>query len=109
MKKIIYIFGLILMTIALNSCQDWLDTESESVFTEESTFSNLEFASKAVFGIYQVFTLGDNYGYYYPFTLSCHNSWEKALFRTIANAFFASLVGPFNSFSASAYISTTSV
>ena len=49
MKKIIYIFGLILMTIALNSCQDWLDTESESVFTEESTFSNLEFASKAVF------------------------------------------------------------
>lgn len=68
MKKIIYIFDLILMTIALNSCQDWLDTESESVFTEESTFSNLEFASKAVFGIYQVFTLGDNYGYYYPFT-----------------------------------------
>lgn len=57
-----------MIVCSLNSCQDWLDADSKSVFTEESTFSNLDFASKAVFGVYQTFTLGDNYGYYYPFT-----------------------------------------
>ncbi|HBG57538.1 RagB/SusD family nutrient uptake outer membrane protein [Proteiniphilum sp. UBA1028] len=68
MKKIIYSVSIFLTLLGLNSCQDWLDADSKSVFTEESTFSNVDFASKAVFGIYQTFTTGDSYGYYYPFT-----------------------------------------
>lgn len=42
----------VLMIFSSVSCQDYLDTSSNSIFTEESSFANLDFATKAVYGIY---------------------------------------------------------
>lgn len=61
MKKYFLIYLLIISFIV--SCDDYLETESKSKFTEESVFSNLDFASKAVKGIYQVLTLDNMYAY----------------------------------------------
>lgn len=51
MKKYIFI-GFVLLMGVLASCSDVLETSSNSTFTEETTFSNYDFAKKAVAGIY---------------------------------------------------------
>ena len=52
MKKYRIIIILFLAVNTLISCEGILDPSSNSTFTEETTFSNLDFAQKAVFGIY---------------------------------------------------------
>ena len=49
------------------SCADYLKTESNSTFTEEKVFSNLDFATKAVNGIYADLTSNNMYTYNFLF------------------------------------------
>lgn len=49
-----FVLGLLINT----SCDDYLDTKSFSTFTEESAFTNLDFATKNVNGIYAVLATG---------------------------------------------------
>ncbi|MEA4937040.1 MAG: RagB/SusD family nutrient uptake outer membrane protein [Paludibacter sp.] len=54
----------------LNSCDDYLQTESRSKFTEDTSFDNLDFATKMVNGIYANIAstvLYDYYLMYYKF------------------------------------------
>lgn len=47
------ILGLYLLaSITFTSCKDYLKTESNSVFTEENSFANVDFAQKVVTGAY---------------------------------------------------------
>lgn len=75
MKKYIYII-LILVTFLGISCENFLDTESRSSFTEETTFSNLDFASKAVFGIYNNLCSTNSFDQALSFYYSCDNDIE---------------------------------
>lgn len=72
-----YIYSILLIVAVLGtSCDNFLDTKSRSSFTEETTFSNLDFATKAVLGIYS--TLTSTYLYEAPVNLyySCDNDIE---------------------------------
>lgn len=53
MYRIMIVFVLSIMLVA---CDNILDTNSNSTFTEETSFSNYDFAKKAVAGIYFNFT-----------------------------------------------------
>jgi hypothetical protein len=44
------------------SCDDFLETPSNSVFTEETVFSNLDFAQKQLFSVYSALTATGLYG-----------------------------------------------
>lgn len=47
------ILGLCLLVVAIvTSCKDYLKTESNSIFTEENSFSNVDFAENVVNGAY---------------------------------------------------------
>lgn len=67
MKKYIKFLALVVLVNAIVSCDDYLKTESSSTFTETSAFSNLDFATKAVYSIYDVFALNYMYDYYFAF------------------------------------------
>lgn len=67
MKKHIKFLALAVLVYAFVSCDDYLKTESNSTFTETSAFSNLDFATKAVYSVYEVFTLNYMYDYYFPY------------------------------------------
>ena len=59
---------LLLMSIwSLSSCKDYLKTESNSIFTEDKVYSNLDFATKAVNGMYADLTSNTWYTYNYLF------------------------------------------
>ncbi|MEI6277292.1 MAG: RagB/SusD family nutrient uptake outer membrane protein [Prolixibacteraceae bacterium] len=59
---------LLLLTIySFTSCADYLKTESNSTFTEDKVFSNLDFANKAVNGMYADLTSNTFYTYNYLF------------------------------------------
>ncbi len=60
MKKIVTI---ILASILIISCDDYLVPSSSSVYSEDMTFSNLDFAEKAVNGVYQILTADQLYNY----------------------------------------------
>lgn len=68
MKKYKIFFSVISLITFMISCEDFLTTNSQSVFTEESAFKNLDFANKAVFGIYERLTHRDYYSYYEIFS-----------------------------------------
>src|SRR3989339_1968826 len=55
MKKYLIIFYLLIACFVV-SCDDYLKTESNSTFTEENLFTNLDFAKKAVNGTYRHLT-----------------------------------------------------
>ena len=68
MKTYIRLIAFLLIIGLTYSCDDYLKTESNSTFTEETAFSNLDFAKKAVFSIYNSLTtsyMWDNYLVYY--------------------------------------------
>ncbi len=47
------ILGIIFLVFAVfASCEDYLNTDSNSVFTETTSFSNIDFAEKVVNGVY---------------------------------------------------------
>ncbi len=53
MKRYSRLFALLVLILGpATSCNDYLKSESSSIFTEEMSFNNLDFAQKAVFGIY---------------------------------------------------------
>lgn len=64
MKKYIKVFVIVMLITSTLSCEDFLTTESNSVFTERTAFTNLDFASKTVYGIYERFTHRDFFAYY---------------------------------------------
>ncbi|KAA6351100.1 RagB/SusD family nutrient uptake outer membrane protein [termite gut metagenome] len=66
-KKIIV---LVLCANICASCVDFLQTESNSTFTEETAFENLDFAEKMVYGIYAALTASNMYGNIMLFTKS---------------------------------------
>lgn len=61
MKNNIELILLVLLIFTMVSCDDFLSTDSKSTFTEQSAFSNLDFATKAVNGIYANLTHNDLY------------------------------------------------
>ncbi|MCD7972880.1 MAG: RagB/SusD family nutrient uptake outer membrane protein [Candidatus Azobacteroides sp.] len=62
MKKYISILFALVGIVGVTSCDDILDTDSNSVFTEETVFKNYDFALKAVNGIYAEFMSVYMYG-----------------------------------------------
>ena len=62
MKRYIKIFIGVFIIFNFLSCEDFLESESNSVFTEDIVFSNLDFATKAVFGAYDDFASLTIYG-----------------------------------------------
>ena len=49
---------VVLSMLVSTSCEDYLDTKSNSTFTEVTAFTNLDFATKNVNGIYAVLATG---------------------------------------------------
>jgi hypothetical protein len=71
-KKILtLVFSLILLT----SCNDFLEVDSKSKFTESGVFDNLDYATKQVTGIYQAMTEANLWAYTY-FYAHCDNDIE---------------------------------
>jgi starch-binding outer membrane protein, SusD/RagB family len=54
MKKVI-LYSLVFLSLATTSCEDFLDTDSPSTFTEDYVFSSEADAAKAVGSIYALF------------------------------------------------------
>jgi hypothetical protein len=79
MKKYIRLIALLPLVLLLpvTSCKDFLETKSNSIFTEESSFQNLDFATKAVYGIYANLTVtNDFYDYYVGYFFKCDTDIE---------------------------------
>lgn len=53
------------LVLSLVSCEEYLDTSSPSAFTEETSFVNIDFASKAVNGVYNNLSITYFWDYYY--------------------------------------------
>ncbi len=77
MRKYIIIVAIALLIISAISCEDYLQVQSNSSFTETTSFTNLDFASKAVNGIYANFANYWMYGVMHMWT-SCDNDIEAA-------------------------------
>jgi len=75
MKKYIKFIIFMLFIASVISCNDYLVTQSNSVFTEETSFSNLDFAQKAVYGAYYNLTSVYLYGAY-SLHYNCDNDIE---------------------------------
>jgi len=67
MKRYVKFFSYILFSFSVVSCEDYLATESKSTLTEETTFGNLDFATKAVYGVYEHLTSNPLYDYNFMF------------------------------------------
>ncbi len=52
---------LAMLLVSGSSCDNYLETHSNSIFTEETAFINLDFATKAVFGVYADLTSTSSY------------------------------------------------
>jgi hypothetical protein len=79
MKKYIEILVLISIIFMSYSCENYLETESNSTFTEETAFSNLDFATKEVLGVYSNLTSVDLYDYFLGLYFKCDNDIECVL------------------------------
>ncbi|MEI8272557.1 MAG: RagB/SusD family nutrient uptake outer membrane protein [Paludibacter sp.] len=75
MKKIINYILLLSIIGTLVSCNDYLQTKSNSTFTESTAFVNLDFATKNVNAIYNQFTGIYMYDFILMFT-KCDNDIE---------------------------------
>lgn len=62
MKKY-HVFIILLFACLHFSCEDFLNTKSESLFTEESVFDTYDFAKQEVFSIYESLTTKQLYEY----------------------------------------------
>lgn len=62
MKKY-HVFIILLFACLHFSCEDFLNTKSESLFTEESVFDTYDFAKQEVFSIYESLTTEQLYEY----------------------------------------------
>ncbi|OFX32196.1 MAG: hypothetical protein A2W90_01615 [Bacteroidetes bacterium GWF2_42_66] len=76
MKNIIKLITLGLFISVICSCDDYLETESNSTFTEDVVFSNLDFATKAVSGVYQYLAASNSYDYCLGLYCKCDNDIE---------------------------------
>ena len=65
MKKYLGFILACLLIFTGISCDEYLKTESLSAFTEESSFSNVDFATKSVLGIYSCLVNANMYGVYF--------------------------------------------
>ena len=61
------------------SCEDYLKTESNSTFTEESVFNNIDFATKEVNGIYSNLVVNSMYQAYLGIFYKCDNDIEFSI------------------------------
>ncbi len=75
MKRAIKYFILVLISGTIVSCNDYLQTSSNSSFIEANAFTNLDFATKTVNGIYNNYATLTLYGYVLMFT-KCDNDIE---------------------------------
>jgi len=66
MKKYVIILLVSISSILITSCEDYLEPTSSSVYTEDMVFSNLDFAEKAVNGIYERLVQDVLYNYSAP-------------------------------------------
>lgn len=73
-----YSFSTIVVIGALfiTSCEGFLETESNSTFTEDNVFSNIDFAQKAVYGIYDNLANSHTYDYTLSYFFPCDNDIE---------------------------------
>ena len=69
-------FLLLIFLGLATSCNDYLKADSNSVFTEEMSFRNLDFAQKAVFGIYANLTQSRLYETNMGLFYKCDNDIE---------------------------------
>ena len=81
MKKYIKIILVIWLAYACFSCDKFLETESNSTFTEKSVFTNLDFATKAVNSIYNNLTSMNLYEYYIGLYYKCDNDIECSIYE----------------------------
>lgn len=77
-SKISKLLVFIAIVFVFASCEDYLETKSNSKFTEESVFDNLDFATKQIYGIYENLTYGDLYDYNLLF-FKCDNDIECSM------------------------------
>jgi hypothetical protein len=64
-QKYVKLMLLLVTLYSFTSCTDYLKTESNSIFTENKVYSNLDFATKAVNGMYADLTANTLYTYNY--------------------------------------------
>ncbi len=74
-----HILLLLILVGAATSCKDYLKADSNSIFTEEMSFRNLDFAQKAVFGIYANLTQSRLYETNMGLFYKCDNDIEMFL------------------------------
>lgn len=74
-SKILKFLIFVVCIFICTSCKDFLQTKSNSKFTEKSIFDNLDFATKEIYGIYTNLTEGDLYDYNLLF-FKCDNDIE---------------------------------
>jgi hypothetical protein len=67
---------VVLLLASASSCNDYLKSESNSIFTEEMSFNNLDFAQKAVYGIYANLTENNLYEYVLGLFFKCDTDIE---------------------------------
>lgn len=70
------ILSIVILGSSVSSCDSYLNVESKSTFTEEVTFSNLDFATKAVLGIYANLASQNFYEYVVGFFFPCDSDIE---------------------------------
>jgi hypothetical protein len=73
MKRVIKIVLIITLVTSSVSCDDYLATESGSTFTESTVFSSLDFAQKAVSGVYEPLTNNYLYQFFLPYYKHDHD------------------------------------
>lgn len=78
MEKFIKLIVFALLMYSITSCENYLNTESYSTFTEETVFTNLDFATKAVNGIYANLTSANLYATTLIF-FGCDNDIEFSI------------------------------
>ncbi|ODS82738.1 MAG: hypothetical protein ABS46_08145 [Cytophagaceae bacterium SCN 52-12] len=71
-----FVVLLLLVFGPVTSCNDYLKSESNSIFTEEMSFNNLDFAQKAVYGIYANLTENGLYEYTMGLFYKCDTDIE---------------------------------
>jgi len=69
MKNYLKLIAILLVYTFTSSCEDYLQSESPSTFTEETTFSNVDFAEKQLISAYSVLNGVYGYNIYYYFFL----------------------------------------
>jgi hypothetical protein len=81
MKKYVKFVILVTIVATVISCDSYLDTKSPSVFTEETSFANIDFAQKVLTGAYYNLTSVYLYGAYSLY----YNSDNDIEFNVSAN------------------------